>query len=109
MPIRWSARSSRGSTPSARSTPGTGCAAGPQPRPAGPEASLGKLMASQIARLWRETATLVCGPAAMLAGPDGPLDGQVALQALAAPGPAIYGGSDQIQRNVIGERVLGLP
>jgi len=33
----------------------------------------------------------------------------VAIQALAAPAPAIYGGSDQIQRNVIGERVLGLP
>ena len=39
----------------------------------------------------------------------GPLGGAVAGQALAAPAPAIYGGSDQIQRNVIGERVLGLP
>ena len=38
-----------------------------------------------------------------------PLGGVVAVQALAAPAPAIYGGSDQIQRNVIGERVLGLP
>ena len=75
----------------------------------GAEASIGKLMASQIARLWRDTAAEICGPLGMLAGPDGPLGGAVAIQALAAPAPAIYGGSDQIQRNVIGERVLGLP
>ena len=29
--------------------------------------------------------------------------------ALWAQGPPIYGGTDQIQRNIIGERVLGLP
>ena len=75
----------------------------------GAEASIGKLMASQIARLWRDTAAEICGPLGMLVGADGPLDGAVAIQALAAPAPAIYGGSDQIQRNVIGERVLGLP
>jgi hypothetical protein len=45
----------------------------------------------------------------MLAGPDGPLGGAVATQALPAPAPAIYGGFDQIQRNIIGGRVLGLP
>jgi alkylation response protein AidB-like acyl-CoA dehydrogenase len=75
----------------------------------GPEASLGKLMASNISRQWRETAAEIVGPQAMLAGPDSPLGGTVAHQLLAAPGPAIYGGSDQIQRNIIGERVLGLP
>jgi alkylation response protein AidB-like acyl-CoA dehydrogenase len=75
----------------------------------GAEASIGKLMTSQIARLWRDTAAEICGPLGMLAGPDGPFGGAVAMQALAAPAPAIYGGSDQIQRNVIGERVLGLP
>jgi alkylation response protein AidB-like acyl-CoA dehydrogenase len=29
--------------------------------------------------------------------------------ALWAQGPPIYGGTDQIQKNIIGERVLGLP
>ncbi|HTS95007.1 MAG TPA: acyl-CoA dehydrogenase family protein [Streptosporangiaceae bacterium] len=76
---------------------------------AGPEASLGKLMSSRIARQWRDTASLIAGPREMLAGADGPLDGRVASQLLATPGPSIYGGSDQIQRNIISERVLGLP
>jgi alkylation response protein AidB-like acyl-CoA dehydrogenase len=76
---------------------------------AGPEASLGKLMASRVARQWRDTASLIAGPLGMLAGDDGPLGGRLASQLLATPGPSIYGGSDQIQRNIIGERVLGLP
>jgi hypothetical protein len=34
---------------------------------------------------------------------------QVTESALFAQGPPIYGGTDQVQRNIIGERVLGLP
>ncbi len=66
-------------------------------------------MASHIARQWRETAMTIAGGDGMLAGTDGPLSGGVARQSLFAPAPSIYGGSDQVQRNIIGERVLGLP
>jgi alkylation response protein AidB-like acyl-CoA dehydrogenase len=74
-----------------------------------PAASLGKLMVSHVTRQWRETAMTIAAGDSMLAGSDGPMDGGVARQALFAPAPSIYGGSDQVQRNIIGERVLGLP
>ena len=53
--------------------------------------------------------TEIVGAESMLAGPDNPLGDGVTFRALNANFTSIGGGTDQIQRNIIGERVLGLP
>jgi alkylation response protein AidB-like acyl-CoA dehydrogenase len=74
----------------------------------GPEGSLSKL-------LWTQWLTAVGDVAAALLGPRITADtGEWGTYAwsrhlLGAPGYRIAGGSDEIQRNIVGERVLGLP
>jgi len=64
---------------------------------------------SKITRLSREVGLQILGPHGMLAGKDAPLDGAITEMTLFSPAVSIYGGSDEIQKNIIGERVLGLP
>jgi alkylation response protein AidB-like acyl-CoA dehydrogenase len=72
----------------------------------GPEASAGKLAGTRVARELADLAVRLLGPDALYAGDD-----DAGWQALAAglPGMAIAGGTDEVLRNIIGERVLGLP
>lgn len=77
-------------------------------RPPGPEGSVSKLM-------WVKGLTEIGGVAADLLGPRITADtGEWGTYAwndhlLGGPGYRIAGGSDEVQRNIIGERVLGLP
>jgi len=75
----------------------------------GGEANIAKLMMSDLLRLQREVGNEIIGPYGMVMGEDTPGKGGVQEQTLFSPGPSIYGGTDQVQRNIIGERVLGLP
>ena len=75
----------------------------------GPEVSTGKLMASKIVRSMRDAILRIEGAHGMLHGSDAPLGGMAQYLALFSPAISIAGGSDEVQRNIIGERVLGLP
>jgi alkylation response protein AidB-like acyl-CoA dehydrogenase len=83
--------------------------------------NISKLLMSNTVRLSRDVGLEIAGGYGMLHAYDG--DARAALDeatgqpylsgitemALFAQGPPIYGGTDQVQRNIIGERVLGLP
>ena len=75
------------------------------PSPAG---SIGKLQWTQWMTMVSDVVSLVLGP--RLAADTGEWGTYAwAEHVLGAPGYRIAGGSDEIQRNIIGERVLGLP
>jgi alkylation response protein AidB-like acyl-CoA dehydrogenase len=79
--------------------------------PPGPEGSMLKLCSTELALRIAMFAMELLGPYSQLESEasfaiDG---GRWSQRMLAARGPTIYAGSNQIQHNIIGERVLGLP
>ncbi|MEZ5375870.1 MAG: acyl-CoA dehydrogenase family protein [Acidimicrobiales bacterium] len=84
-------------------------------------ANIGKLQMSDVVRLSRDLGLRILGASGMLhaytpeqkqaldAATGNPFLAMVTHSALYAQAPPIYGGTDQIQKNIIGERVLGLP
>ena len=83
--------------------------------------NISKLSMSDMVRLQRDLGLRIVGAAGTLhaykdedrapidEATGNPFMAMVTGAALYAQAPPIYGGTDQIQRNIIGERVLGLP
>ena len=74
-----------------------------------PVMSLGKLALSRILHEEARLRTAMLGAGSLLEGPDHPRAEDANFLTLNAYFTSIGGGTDQIQRNIIGERVLGLP
>jgi alkylation response protein AidB-like acyl-CoA dehydrogenase len=73
----------------------------------GPMGSLRKLAWAQRLKLVSEAAALVLGPRLVADAGDGSY--RWTEHYLGAPGYRIAGGSDEVQRTIIAERLLGLP
>ena len=80
-----------------------------QGRRTGAEEAIAKLTIARLARLSRDVGLSIMGAVGMLFRDGSVLDRRVQEVALSSPSTSIAGGTDEIQRNMIAESVLGLP
>ncbi|MBL6937211.1 MAG: acyl-CoA dehydrogenase family protein [Alphaproteobacteria bacterium] len=84
----------------------TALSRGQQP---GPEASIAKIVVASKLQDLSAFAMDLEGEAGILSGSEAPMGGMFQGGWLSSPGLRIAGGTDEILRNIIAERVLGLP
>jgi alkylation response protein AidB-like acyl-CoA dehydrogenase len=77
----------------------------------GPEASIAKLLTSEVDQRMAGFGVDLAGPEGVLepSSPDAPRKGTVALSYMLLRAATLGAGTSEIQRNVIGEKLLGLP
>ena len=80
-----------------------------QGRPPGPEASLGKLVGAVLQQEAASFGMELAGASGALTGPEAPAASKWQDLYLSIPGLRIAGGTDEVLRNIISERVMGLP
>ena len=77
--------------------------------PLGPESSFIKLYWSEMSQRLHDTVMRALGPRAALVGSDAPANGRLADSYLYYRAASIFAGTSEVQRNIIAQRVLGLP
>jgi alkylation response protein AidB-like acyl-CoA dehydrogenase len=75
----------------------------------GPENSIGKLVAGSTLQDIAAFAVELQGAAGVISDPSTDTTGDFQAMLLRSPASRIAGGTDEILRNIIAERVLGLP
>jgi len=77
--------------------------------PLGPESSFIKLYWSEMSQRMHDTVMRALGPRAALVGSDAPTRGRLVDSYLYYRAASIFAGTSEVQRNIIAQRVLGLP
>jgi alkylation response protein AidB-like acyl-CoA dehydrogenase len=75
----------------------------------GPEGSIAKLAGALLSKRSSDLGIAIAGPAGQAWLADDRRGSRWAQMVLSSPSSRIAGGTDEIQRNIIGERVLALP